>query len=80
MAPLKFISQILPVISPLQPLFATYNTALYKHSKLLVPILASFTSNEFTATNYFSFVDDISKVILHILVSNLLCRVCGQSY
>ena len=62
MAPLKFISQILPVISPLQPLFATYNTALYKHSKFLVPILAPFTAIEFTATNSFSFVNDISKV------------------
>ena len=47
---------------PLRPIFAAYNTASYKLSKFLVPILAPFTTNEYTATNSFSFVNDVSKV------------------
>ena len=30
---------------PLRPIFAAYNTASYKLSKFLVPILAPFTTN-----------------------------------
>ena len=47
---------------PLRPIFAASNTASYKLSKFLVPILAPFTTNEYTVTISFSFVNDVSKV------------------
>ena len=42
-----------------RPIFAAYNTASYKLSKFSVPILASFTINDYTVENSYSFVSEI---------------------
>ena len=44
---------------PLRPIFAAYNTASYKLSKFIVPILAPFTTGEFTVQNSYKFADEI---------------------
>ena len=46
---------------PLRPIFAAYNTASYKLSKFIVPILAPFTTGEFTVQNSYKFADEIQR-------------------
>ena len=45
-----------------RPIFAAYNTASYKLSKFLVPILAPFTTSEYTTLNSYAFVDKLSNI------------------
>jgi hypothetical protein len=45
-----------------RPIFAAYNTASFKLAKFLVPILAPFTSNDFTVENSHGFVQDVVKL------------------
>ena len=45
-----------------RPIFAAYNTASYKLSKFLVPILSPLTTNSYTVKNSYNFVDEIVKV------------------
>ena len=47
----------------MRPIFASYNTATYKLSKFLVPLLNSLTENEFTLKNSYSFSEEISKFL-----------------
>ena len=47
---------------PFRPIFAAYKTAPCKLAKFLVPILATFTSNEYTVDNSHSFVRQITSV------------------
>ena len=50
------LAQVFYMASPL------YGQASYKISKFLVPILAPFTTNQYTIDNSYSFVKDILKV------------------
>ena len=43
-----------------RPIFAAYNTASYKISKFLVPILQPLTTNQYTINNSKSFLSDLS--------------------
>ena len=42
-----------------RPIFAAFNTASFKIAKFLVPILRPLTSNEYTVSNSYSFVNNI---------------------
>ena len=46
---------------PLRPIFAAYNTASYRLSKFLVPLLTPFTVNDYTVKDSFAFVDEIAN-------------------
>ena len=45
-----------------RPIFAAYNTASYKISKFLVPILAPLTTNNYTVANSYSFVKKLHSI------------------
>ena len=47
---------------PFRPIFAAYRTPSFKLAKFLVPILAPFTTNEYTVNNSKDFVDSLSSV------------------
>ena len=44
-----------------RPIFAAYNNPSFKLAKFLVPILSSFTTNEYTVDNSYSFVSSIQQ-------------------
>ena len=46
---------------PLRPIMAAYNTASYKLSKFLVPILSPFTTNEYTVKNSYDLSHYLSE-------------------
>ena len=46
---------------PFRPIIAAYNTAAYKLSKFLVPLLTPFTINEYTVHNSYDFAQMISN-------------------
>ena len=46
----------------LRPIFAAYNAASYKLAKFLVPVLAPFTTGEYTVDNSFTFCQKICSV------------------
>ena len=47
---------------PLRPIFAAYNTPSYSISKYLVKILSPFTTNSYTVSNSYAFVDELIKI------------------
>ena len=47
---------------PFRPIFAAYNTAAYKLSKFLVPILAPITINEYTSENSYTFCKSLHSI------------------
>ena len=47
---------------PFRPIFAAYNTASYKLSKFLIPVLAHLTTNQYTVSNSYSFSESIREI------------------
>ena len=56
------LPKIHKALVPLRPIFSACGTAPYNLAKFLVPVLAPLTKNEFTVTNSYEFVNDISKL------------------
>ena len=56
------LPKIYKIGTPLRPFLSAIGTAGYNISKFFVPILAPFTSNEYTINDSFSFVEEILAI------------------
>ena len=66
------LPKIHKALIPLRPIMAAYNTASYKLSKYLVPILSPFTTNEYTVKNSYElsqFLSDYKLPTSYYMVS-----------
>ena len=55
----KVHKDIIDNCSPFRPILSAINTPTYKLAKVLVPVLKSLTSNEYTVKDSFSFAEEI---------------------
>ena len=55
----KVHKDIIDNCSPFRPMLSAINTPTYKLAKVLVPVLKSLTSNEYTVKDSFSFAEEI---------------------
>ena len=56
------LPKIHKICTPLRPILSAIGTAGYNIAKFFVPILAPFTSNEYTIKDSFSFVEEILAI------------------
>ena len=63
--------------TPLRPILAYYNTAAYKISKFIVPLLEPYTHNSFSFSNSYALVGKLKAIRLN--TTSFLCSFDVQS-
>ena len=67
----KILKPLLSGFSKLRPILSAINIGTYKWAKFFVPLVKSFTSNNYTVKDSFNFVKDITQQSSELFVASL---------